>query len=327
MEQVIKRRLSYIDVSKVLAMFLVTWAHCAQQLSGNLFPVLLISKDSFISFNMAIFMIASGYVMNISKMRGTLLVEFTCSKIIRLLVPMVTWLLIWSLIIYPKHLDYWFAYWYLSSLFICLLTIKILTRFFSSDWAICITSIICLSLIPLHSFERICYMIPFLWVGYLLKFIINRLKIKIALLLTALYLILYFFWDVHFSIYLSPFHIVDIDVNLLFSAVYRFTIGAIGGLAIISWIYIGVDRYRLKWMCYFARGGEYTLVFYTMSFVLNAILAKVMWHFGFYLTTPGILDIVSFILSAFMMALMFYFQKTLEHNKIFCILLGIVYRK
>jgi hypothetical protein len=272
-------------------------------------------------------MIASGYVMNVSKMRETSLSEFMYSKIIRLLVPMVTWLLIWSLIIYPKHLDYWFAYWYLSSLFICLLTIKILTRIFSSDLAICITSIICLSLIPLHSFERICYMIPFLWVGYLLKFIVNRINIKIALVLTVLYLILYSFWDVHFSIYLSPFHIVDIDANLLFSAVYRFTIGAIGGLAIISWIYIGVDRYRLKWMSYFARSGEYTLVFYTMSFVLNALLAKIMWHFGFILSTPVLLDIVSFILSVAMMAVMLYFQKKLEYNKICCILLGIVYRK
>ncbi len=321
------QRFAFVDLCKVLAMFLVTWAHCAQQLSGNLFPVLLISKDSFISFNMAIFMIASGYVMNVSKMRETSLSEFMYSKIIRLLVPMVTWLLIWSLIIYPKHLDYWFAYWYLSSLFICLLTIKILTRIFSSDLAICITSIICLSLIPLHSFERICYMIPFLWVGYLLKFIVNRINIKIALVLTVLYLILYSFWDVHFSIYLSPFHIVDIDANLLFSAVYRFTIGAIGGLAIISWIYIGVDRYRLKWMSYFARSGEYTLVFYTMSFVLNALLAKIMWHFGFILSTPVLLDIVSFILSVAMMAVMLYFQKKLEYNKICCILLGIVYRK
>ena len=113
----------------------------------------------------------------------------------------------------------------------------------------------------------------------------------------------------------------------MFSLVYRFLIGVVGGVAFILWIRVGIECGHFQRIISMAKLGKYTLVFYTMSFVLNALLAKVMWHFGFYITTPGLLDIVSFILSVAMMALMYYFQKYLEHNKISCIFLGIVYRK
>ena len=45
--------------------------------------------------------------------------------------------------------------------------------------------------------------------------------------------------------------------------------------------------------------GKYTLVFYTMSFVLNALLAKIMWRVGYILST-GILDIISCVISIIM---------------------------
>lgn len=76
-------RITYIDFCKVFAMFLVTMAHCAQQLSGEIFPPLLVTKDAFISFNMAVFMTASGFVMNVDKMRISAIVDYLWSKTIR----------------------------------------------------------------------------------------------------------------------------------------------------------------------------------------------------------------------------------------------------
>ena len=90
-------RLVHIDFCKVFAMFLVTMAHCAQQLSGETFPPLLVSKDAFISFNMAVFMTASGFVMNVDKMKNSSVADYLCSKTIRLLLPMTTWFLIFLL--------------------------------------------------------------------------------------------------------------------------------------------------------------------------------------------------------------------------------------
>lgn len=327
MAQITNRRLAYIDISKVLAMFLVTWAHCAQQLCGSLFPELLISKDAFISFNMAVFMIASGYVMNIPKMRETSLVLFVYQKVVRLLIPMSTWFFIWSIVVYPKHLDYWLAYWYLSSMFVCLVTIKFLTAVFSSDMMIALSSMIILSLMPFHSFERICYMVPFLWVGYVLRHIIAHINIKITFLLSILYCFMYYFWDVQFSVYISPLHIWETNVNELLSAVFRLGIGTIGGVSVISWIRIVMKHYQGGWMNHIASYGQYTLVFYTMSFVLNSLLSRILWHFGISCTTPGILDFVSLTISFVMMILMYSFQKIMEHNRFSCLMLGIVYQK
>ena len=327
MGQVTNQRFGYIDVSKVLAMFLVTWAHCAQQLSGNLFPVLFISKDSFISFNMAIFMIASGFVLNIPKMRKAPFMKYIYLKALRLLLPMITWLFIWSIVIYPKFLDYWSAYWYLSSMFLCLLTIKALSYVFTSDMMLCFASIVVLSLIPFHSFERTCYMIPFLWIGYGLRFIINHINVNISIILSVFFCFLYYFWDVHYSIYMSPLHIWDINRNDLFSAAFRVVIGTIGGVTVISWIRLCIDYYHIVWIYNISIYGQYTLVFYTMSFVLNSLLSRILWHVDYYITLPGILDFVSFVLSITMMTIMFYFQKRVERNRLLCTMLGIVYKE
>lgn len=325
MEKTPSRRFEYIDFCKVFAMFLVTWAHCAQQLNGNLFPVLLLSKDSFISFNMAVFMVASGFVMNIPKMKDTPFLDFFYSKVIRLLVPMTIWYLILSVVIYPKFLDYWSAYWYLSSLFVCLVTVKILACFLSSCSLLCVSSIVVLTMIPFECFEKTCYMIPFLWVGYGLRYIINRINMYAVCLFSLLYGLLYYFWDVRYSIYLSPFHIWEVNLNSLFSLVYRFLIGSVASIAIISWIRIGIEHRNIQWMKSIAKYGKYTLVFYTMSFVLNALLAKIMWRVG-YISSPGILDVISCSITILMMFLMYYFQRIIEKNKFLCILAGVQYQ-
>ena len=308
-------------------MFMVTWAHCAQQISGMMFPRLLVSKDSFISVNMAIFMIASGLVMNLPKMRSTPFLEFFYSKVLRLLVPMTIWYFLLMMTLYPKRLDYWEAYWYLSAMFICLITIRLLAQVITSTFMICLLSIIVLLIIPFLEFERSCYMMPFLWVGYALRFLINRIDNKVLLLLVALYGILYYYWDVRYSIYNCPFHICDVSQNSILSMIFRFVIGSVGSIAVISLIRIMVESDRFKWIKILAKYGQYTLVFYTMSFVLNAILARLMWHIGVYITTPGLLDFISCIISLIMMVIMYYFQKIIENNSVICKLLGVIYRK
>ena len=98
-----KERLVFIDTCKVLAMFMVTWAHCAQQISGNIFPQLLLSKDVFISINMPIFMLASGFVMNIQKIRDTSFKVFLISKSCRLLLPMTICFFCCLSLFTPRH--------------------------------------------------------------------------------------------------------------------------------------------------------------------------------------------------------------------------------
>lgn len=313
-----KNRYDYLDFCKVFAMFLVTTAHCAQCLSGEQFPSLAISRDSFISFNMAIFMIASGYVINIKKMEAVSIKEYLLSKTIRLLLPMTTWYLVICIISRktPTLSMYWLQYWYLGALFVCLSTIKLLTSFISRLSLLCVVSIIIICVMPSTFFERSCYMIPFLWIGFYLKKLINKMNFGICLCLLFFYYLLYNIWDNSYSIYVSPFYFWTVDKHAVYALIFRLLIGGVGGVAFISLSRILINLNGFGWIKAIAKYGRYTLMFYTMSFVLNVILSRVMWHIDSYITTPGILDVLAFSISAIMMAVIYFFQIVLEKNKL-----------
>ncbi len=204
-------------------------AHCAQQLSGSKFPDLMLTKDSFISVNMAVFMLASGFVMNIDKMRKTSTKDFLISKALRLLLPMSSWYLVMCIVSshLPHFAIYWSIYWYLGAMFVCLSTIKIITNNISKNIIVCLISILLLSCIPMISFERSCYMIPFLWTGYLLCSNIRRIGRGSAIVLLLGYVVLYYFWDICYSVYMSPFHIWNADWHSVFALVFRFLVGVV----------------------------------------------------------------------------------------------------
>ena len=312
-----RQRLEYLDFCKVLAIFLVTFAHCAQQISGNKFPDLLLSKDSFISINMAVFMVASGFVMNIEKMKTTSTAEYLKDKAIRLLIPMTAWYMVMCIVSWqvPRFTTYWSVYWYLGALFVCLSTIKVLTNYVPNVLVVALLSIIFLSCIPLISFERSCYMIPFLWIGYVLRRIIDRIAISMVIILSCLYVILYNYWDIDYSIYESPFHIWNISSYSVFALLFRLLIGVVGSVAIIVGAKILISYDAIKWMKWTAKYGPYTLVFYTMSFVMNASLARLLWHINVYINTPGILDTIAIVVTAVMIVMMYYSQLLIRKNR------------
>lgn len=313
-----KKRLDYLDVSKVLAIYLVTFAHCAQVLCGEKFPTLLVSKDSFISVNMAIFMIASGFVMNLDKMKATPLKDYILQKAFRLLLPMTTWYAVMCVVTrsVPNAPTYWSLYWYLGAMFVCLSLIKLLTTVTSSTFLVCVLSVLILTLMPMISFERSCYMMPFLWVGYGLRHIIDRINIFPIVFLLIIYAVLYYFWDINYSIYVSPFHIWNADAHAILALLFRFAIGTIGGVGIICLLRMLISHRAFAWLKSVAKYGPYTLGVYTMSFVLNAILVRVLWHTNWFISKPGWLDLASLVVTTLMMILMYWIQKMLEKNKI-----------
>ncbi len=311
-------RLAYLDFCKVLAIYLVTFAHCAQQLCGEKFPHLLVSKDSFISINMAIFMIASGFVLNMEKIKATPTKEYILQKACRLLIPMAVWYLVICLVTFsvPQFNAFWSLYWYLGSLFVCLTLIKLLLNVFSNVKLVCVLSVLILMCIPMISFERSFYMIPFLWVGYGLRQFIGRIGWKTVVALLLVYSLLYYFWDISYSIYVTPFHIWNADAHTVIALLFRFLIGTIGGTGIICLLRLMMDCSAFSWMTPLANYGPYTLGFYTMSFVLNAILVRILWHTNWFISTPGLLDIASLVVTTLMMVLMYYIQKILERNAV-----------
>ena len=290
-----KQRIIYIDLCKVLAIFLVTFAHCSQQISGEQFPNLLLSKDSFISINMAIFMICSGFVMNVEKIKAASTKGYLLAKAQRLLLPMVGWYLVMCAVLFtaPRFTICWSIYFPV----------------------VCFLSILVLTLMPMISFERSCYMIPFLWIGYGLRFFIEKVnKFAVAGLLFS-YGVMYYFWDISYSVYVTPFHIWDADMETFFAMLFRFIIGVVGGIGFIGLLRFLIDTKGFGWMKVIAlKLGRYTLAFYTMSFVLNAILVKALCRVNWFVTTPGWLDFISLVVTTLMILLMYFVQKQLEKN-------------
>ena len=68
----------------------------------------------------------------------------------------------------------------------------------------------------------------------------------------------------------------------------------------------------MKWV---AKYGPYTLMFYTMSFVMNALLARLLWHINVYINSPGILDVVAIAVTAIMIVMMYYVQLLIKRNR------------
>ncbi len=312
-----KQRIVYIDLCKVFAIYLVTFAHCSQQISGEQFPNLLLSKDSFISINMAIFMICSGFVMNVEKIKAASTKGYLLAKAQRLLLPMVGWYLVMCAVLFtaPRFTICWSIYWYLGSMFICLTLIKLLLNVISNVPVVCFLSILILTLMPMISFERSCYMIPFLWTGYGLRYFIEKVnKFAVAGLLFS-YGVMYYFWDISYSVYVTPFHILDADMETFFAMLFRFIIGIVGGIGFIGLLRFLIDTKGFGWMKVIAlKQGRYTLAFYTMSFVLNAILVKALCRVNWFVTTPGWLDFISLVVTTLMILLMYFVQKQLEKN-------------
>jgi hypothetical protein len=313
-----EQRLEYMDLCKIMAIYMVTFAHCAQQLSGETFPNLLISKDSFISINMAIFMIISGFFINMDKMRTVRTKDYVVSKAKRLLFPMIGWYAVMCFVLFlePSFTYCWTIYWYLGSLFVCSSLIKLLTHVTSNTKAVCLMSVLLLMLAPTIIFERCCYMIPFLWVGYGLRYVMDSITKTVVAILFVAYAVMYYFWNVGYSVYVVPFHFWDADSQMFVALLFRFTIGVVGGVCFIGLLkHLTVCR-TFGWLRQFAKYGRYTLAFYTISFVLNAMLVRVMWHTNWYVSEPGWLDLLSFIVTTLMMVLIYYMQKLLEKNRL-----------
>ena len=158
-------------------------------------------------------------------------------------------------------------------------------------------------------------MIPFLWIGCLLRRIIDRITILVVIVLFCAYVVLYHYWDIGYSIYASPFHVWNITSYSVFTLLFRLLIGVVGSVVIIVGAKKLICYDAFKWMKWVAKYGPYTLMFYTMSFVMNALLARLLWHINVYINTPGILDVIAIAVTVIMIVIMYYIQLLIKRNR------------
>ena len=288
-----KERLLYPDICKFLAIFLVTWAHCAQCVSGKIWTNFLGGMQLDIAFNMPMFMLISGWFIDPDKMRKSNIIEFITSKFKRLLIPSFVWYLINSALSLSKPgfaiLTY---YWYLNALFICLCVIMLFSKIFKKNTLCCLFSIAFIIAIPYSNISLLNFMLPFLWAGYGLRKIFNTKWAKSFTIICCLIGFgLCLMWNKDYTVYRSPLNSLFIDKQMLFAYVYRFAIGFT-----LSTVIIYVIMKSEKKLHSLAHLGTYSLVIYTASLAIIRCLTQIFNHLNIHTNEYIIIDLASLVL-------------------------------
>ena len=302
------KRLAYIDFIKVFAMFIVTIGHCAQALSCQVFPERFIPKDLLISVHMPLFMIASGFVLNLDKIRETPTFGYIKNKFQRLIIPLISWLVICYLITLEKPSFH--TYWYLSALFFSLITLKLFSNLIKNNVALIIISLAFVLIIPYSIVSHTNFMFPFLIYGYCLKKTINKMNTFYLLFSSLGFILLYtLFWGLEHTVYLAPFNIMNLNINILYSFILRLTIGILGSTA----LFLIAKRYdNSNIIKRISKYGRYTLIFYTMTTVINGFTRRVLLFANISITSPLLLDAASIFYALLQMYVIYVFAKKVE---------------
>lgn len=310
-------RIVYADFCKLVAIFLVTWGHCSQALSGLSFPPIFGVPGLLIPVHMPLFMMMSGFFINPTKIRNASFGFFIWSKTQRLLVPSIVWYFLFCLVSFhlPTLWEGINYYWYLNSLFVCYIIIYITVKISGNHLIVgCLASILIVVFSPYSSYLKINFMYPFLWAGYFLRKFIesdrSRLPLELVLLTVSLYL--YAFWDVQDSVYLTPFDTLFFSFDSLLVYLYRFSLGFICSTAIV----LSIKRFiaNKNILPSFALLGRDTLFVYVSSFIINAIVAHFFKHYNFYFSTVGVLDFISVLFTLLIILSCSFAAKLIRKN-------------
>lgn len=312
-----KPRLLYPDICKFIAIFAVTMGHCSQAISGEQYSNVLGGSGLLIAFHMPLFMLLSGWFLNFDKIRNTHFGPFIIEKAKRLLLPSITWCLIYHLLSFhiPSLSTLLFFYWFLSILFCCHLLLFFLSKIIKNDFIVCLFCVL-LSIFIFHeNLCRINFMMPFIVCGYYIRQYIESQKYSNFILVLSVILSCFFafFWDVKYSVYEQPFIITSVNSEMCFAYIYRLLIGLSISVAIVCLVSKISQQYTITKL--FARLGNMTLVLYTFSFVLNALFSKIFIYFDCRVNSYFIIDVLSVVLTLIICAFTYILVSVCRKNK------------
>ena len=318
------QRLIYPDICKFIAIFMVTWSHCAQCIANKTYTNLLGGTKLDIAFNMPLFMIISGWFINLEKYRITNKQEFIISKFKRLIVPSIIWFLIYAILsdIMPDisfQGCYWYIkgmfnyYWYLNSLFVCLCIIFLSANLFKNNIICILVSTLGVLICPLSEIANINFMFPFIWAGYLLRKILeSNYKKMFIIICTIIGVGICPFWNASCTVYESPFQPLHLSIPMCITYIYRFVIGFCLSTVIIFLI-MYFERSHLKKM---AVWGKDTLAIYTISILILSFLSKLFSEAILNTNQFFVLDILSLILCSFIVITIIAFCRLCRKHKL-----------
>lgn len=296
-----KDRLVYPDICKFVAVFLVTWSHCAQRISGMIWSHFLGGCQFDTAITMPLLMLMSGWFLNPEKIRQIKASTFILSKFKRLIVPSFVWYFVLLILSHSMpDVSIFTYYWYLNALFVCLCVIMICTKIIKSNLICCAVSTSLISLIPYSDFSHINFMIPFLWAGYgLRKICSTKYAPPIITICFLVGMCLCPFWNHNYSVYSSPFNSLYINLEMIRIMSFRFVIG----FTLSAVIIYSIMKMEKTWICKLSQFGSYSLVIYTSSLAYLAFVLRILNYFQLHTNRYGIIDVLSLLLCLFIIAI------------------------
>ncbi len=308
------QRLLYPDIGKFIAIFLVTWSHCSQCVSSEVWNNFLGGRHLDIAFNMPLFMLMSGWFINLDKMRTDTIWNFVSAKFQRLIIPSIVWYLVHQLILlrWPDS-SFLTYYWYLNALFVCLCFIMLTSKVIKNNILCCLVSTIIVLITPNSDASHINFMMPFLWAGYGLRRVFQtRYTGHVAACCAIMAFILCLFWKPAYTDYLSPFNSLYISRKMIMVYGYRFMIGFTIS-SVIIYILMKTENSAIKRL---APLGKYSLVIYTSSAILLVLLMKFLDFINFHTNAYLLIDIVSLLFCVIIVILAVLIGKLCKYNEI-----------
>lgn len=316
------KRILWLDVTKLFAIFLVLWGHCVQH---------FLTTDEWsnyiyiyiYSFHMPLFMVISGFFAgNIFKHS---FFKAIYNKAWQLLMPV----LIWGSLLYlidtnlmgkdtTSYTDTLFNngyFWFLKSLFSCFLLFAIGTYSLKNKY---IGLIIVLIISQLFSIYLIRYMFPCFVLGYIInmnfQFFIKYILIILTIAAIIFVSMLPNWGEDKMWPSLSVSQIINNPIDSLYLIYYKLVIGISGAVICIGLCYL---IFRNKENCRFTdmigEWGQYTLSIYIFqSIILESMFA---YYINIDQTNDWRLNFVLFpIISLIILAICVYLHKAMLKN-------------
>lgn len=282
MEQ--KKRIAYIDLAKLWAIFCVIWGH------GFFFATTDHPINTFImSCNMPLFMIMSGLFA--SRVLKLSFIEMLKAKVSQLLIPMLLWTFIGGMLFFLRSggnlstglmmtRNLFMEWnWFMPSIFICFLLYYVTNRLLENipigRFLSLLLSWLIIWLIPFPQNWHLDHMIFYFFFGsYIKPLLLDReLKPIYTWVMLAIFSVLLYCWDTSNNLYrvvFRPLSIeggVHIDWHNIALNIYQTALGVSGALSLLL-IFRLVEQMCKKGADRLALWGKETLGLYLMHLVI-----------------------------------------------------------
>lgn len=310
-----KKRIAYLDLTKLWAIFLVCTGHAFTMLSvgyqAQLFGMLY-------TFHMGLFMLMCGYFSHhaLTMPFG----PFVKKKALQLLVPTVAYVCLNLLatrvvtggcpmgFIRDEAIG---GMWFLRTLFACYLFVWLVLRLPGTLWLRIVGSIVVVLLFPHGYYLQFNYMLIFFWLGYVMKGHDGWMQTHTGALVVSLIVFLLVPWQ-------KP---AVLTYDVLFHDPLQLPVQLIGGLSgsilSITLMMLICRVLSSSWKDRLADVGRYTLAIYGLQGVLLQNVVERIWGIDENVCPPDVQQyVVAPVIGVLTVAVCYGVAKLAERNKV-----------